>query len=24
MWLLPADAGYSMIFEVDFQPSAGS
>ena len=24
MWLLPADAGYSMIFEVDFQPGAGS
>ena len=24
MWLLPADADYSMIFEVDFQPGAGS
>jgi hypothetical protein len=24
VWLLPADAGYSMIFEVDFQPGAGS
>ena len=24
MWLLSADADYSMIFEVDFQPGAGS
>jgi hypothetical protein len=24
VWLLPADADYSMIFEVDFQPGAGS
>jgi len=24
VWLLPADAGYSMIFEVGFQPAAGS
>jgi len=24
VWPLPADADYSMIFEVDFQPGAGS
>jgi len=24
VWLLSADADYSMIFEVDFQPGAGS
>jgi hypothetical protein len=24
VWLLPADTDYSMIFEVDFQPGAGS